>query len=155
VPATQRHRAVRQGIRFRVHEPSHDPDEPSRHHRRPADPRLDPCTRATGLRFLEGAKREEGCGGAESGEGRTGELADGDGGDGGEADVVERREVADHLGEGRVAVHHRVLRRRRRGDVRVHRGRSGGRRRQIWSRDGLDGGVAAVISPQIFFILTF
>jgi len=54
---------------------------------------------------------------------RTGEVAngDGDGGDGGEAHVVERGEVADHLGEGRVPIHHRVLRLRRRGDVRIHR----------------------------------
>jgi hypothetical protein len=59
---------------------------------------------------------------------RTGEVAngDGDGGDGGEAHVVERGEVADHLGEGRVPIHHRVLRLRRRGDVRVHRVEQGG-----------------------------
>jgi hypothetical protein len=65
--------------------------------------------------------------GKNTGRGRTGEVADGngDGGDGGEADVVERREVADHLSEGRVPVQHRVLRLRRRGDVRVHRGRGG------------------------------
>lgn len=62
---------------------------------------------------------------------RTGEVAngDGDGGDGGEAHVVERREVADHLGEGRVPIHHRVLRLSRGGDVGVHRVEQG--RRQI------------------------
>jgi hypothetical protein len=69
-----------------VHEPSHDPDEPAHHHQQPADPRLDPCTRATDLSFPEGVKRVERCGGVESGEGRTRDGADGDvdGGDGGE-----------------------------------------------------------------------
>lgn len=110
-----------------IHEPSHDLDEPARHHRQPADPRLDPCTRATGLSFSKGARREVGVWEMNPRERRTGEVANGDGddGDGGEVDVVRRREVANHLGEGWVAVHHRVLWLHRRGDVRVHRGCSG------------------------------
>lgn len=39
-----------------VHEPSHDPDEPAGDHRRPPDPRLDPCTTSPGLSFPVGVK---------------------------------------------------------------------------------------------------
>lgn len=52
----------------------------------------------------------------------TGEVADGDGdaGDGDEAAVVEEVEIGDGLREGRVPIHHRILRLRHRCDVRIH-----------------------------------
>lgn len=41
----------------------------------------------------------------------TGEVTDGDGdgGDGGETDIVKRAEVGDGLSKGRIAIDHRVL----------------------------------------------
>lgn len=52
----------------------------------------------------------------------TGEVADGNGdaGDGEEAAVVEEVEIGDGLREGRVPIHHRILRLRHRCDVRIH-----------------------------------
>jgi hypothetical protein len=81
--------------------------------------------------------------GKNTGRGRTGEVADGngDGGDGGEADVVERREVADHLSEGFVdAVMSVFIAVAAAGRATSGSGGGGGRRRQIWSRGGGYGG---------------
>lgn len=60
-----------------VHEPAHQPNQTSGHHRRPSNPWLNP-----------------------------GEVADGDGdaGDGGEAKIVEGAEISDNSGEGRVPI---------------------------------------------------
>jgi hypothetical protein len=82
------------------------------------DPKLQSSTYASVpiSTAMEGTKREEGCGGAGAGEGRTGEVADGDlDGDGGR-----------DLSPGQAGVVGRDLGRRRAGVVGQDLGQSGG-----------------------------
>lgn len=81
------------GVLVGVHEPTHQPDQSTCHHRRPFEARLYP-----------------------------GEVADDDrdAGDGGETEVIEGIEVADHRGEWWVSIYNWVLWLLRGCDVRVH-----------------------------------
>lgn len=105
------------GVLVGVHEPTHQPDQSTCHHRRPFEARLYPCIDINEVKNpnfmteIVEVKRDN-----------TGEVADddGDAGDGGETEVIEGVEVADHRGEWWVSIYNWVLWLLRGCDVRVH-----------------------------------